>query len=184
VNHGERTLQWRSRCAEISWPAKLAGVSCCPGSFPGPAGAEKEAYNPDRAAASIPAHPSPYPEVQPGCTGCRVHPGCTKAIAAIIKQDVEYSRGAEARRRAGGRAESAAKQGMRNDSTLTAGQHKAMKAIFERRIGEGMDAANAAAAALREVAAAAEEHEVWTAGEGVRCTLWSTRGWRARARSG
>jgi hypothetical protein len=95
VSHGDRTLQWRSRCAKTSWPAKLAGVSRCrPGSFPGPAGAEKEAHNPDRAAASITAHPSPYPEVQPGCTGCRVHPGCTKVIATRIKQDVECSRGA------------------------------------------------------------------------------------------
>jgi hypothetical protein len=71
------------------------GVWACPRPFPGPAGAEKEAYNPDRAAASIPAHPSPYPEVQPRCTGCRAHPGCTKVIATRIKQDVECSRGAE-----------------------------------------------------------------------------------------
>jgi hypothetical protein len=38
-----------------------------------------------------------------------------------------------------------------------------------------LDAADAAAAALREVAATAEEHETWT-GVGARCTLWSTRG--------
>jgi hypothetical protein len=62
----------------------------------GVGGAKKGAYNPERrAAASTPGVPSPYPEVQPGCTGCRVHPGYTKVIATRIKQDVEYSRGAE-----------------------------------------------------------------------------------------
>ena len=43
----------------------------------------------------MPGVSSPYLEVQPGCTGCRVHPGCTKVLATIVDQDVEYSRGAD-----------------------------------------------------------------------------------------
>jgi hypothetical protein len=66
-----------------------------PSLFLGARGAEKGAHNPDRRPATMPGVSSTYPEVQPGCTGCRVHPGCTKVIATIIDQDVEYSRGAE-----------------------------------------------------------------------------------------
>jgi hypothetical protein len=54
----------------------------------GAGGAEKGAHNPEQAPASI-------PEVQPGCTGCRPHPGCTDVSATHVKRDVEYSRGAE-----------------------------------------------------------------------------------------
>jgi hypothetical protein len=77
---------------------RAPGVRTCPSLFLGAGGAEKGAYNPNRPAATMPGVPSPYPEVQTGCTGCRVHPRCTKALATIIKQDVEYSRGAEHRR--------------------------------------------------------------------------------------
>jgi hypothetical protein len=59
-------------------------------------GAGKGTHNhQDRAAAAMPEVSSPYPEVHPGCTGCRAHPGCVIAIATRADQDVEHRRGAE-----------------------------------------------------------------------------------------
>ena len=102
VNHGDSTLLKQSPisiCSDHQSRLSPRGVSRCPGSFPAPGGAEKGAYNQGRPASSInKSPPLPIPgdlEVQPGCTGCRVHPRCTKALASIIDQDVEYSRGAE-----------------------------------------------------------------------------------------
>ena len=66
-----------------------------PSLFLGARGAEKGAHNPDRPPATMPGVSSTYPEVQPGCTECRAHPGCTEVIATTIKRDVEYSRWAE-----------------------------------------------------------------------------------------
>jgi hypothetical protein len=54
--------------------------------------------NPEQAPASMPAHQSPYPEVHPGCRGCRPDVGCTHVSATRIKRDVECSRGAEVRK--------------------------------------------------------------------------------------
>jgi hypothetical protein len=55
----------------------------------------KRCVHPGPGPTSMPGVSSPYLEVQPGCTGCRVHPGCTKVIATHADQDAEYSRGAE-----------------------------------------------------------------------------------------
>jgi hypothetical protein len=90
-----RTIERQPSTAISANKVAGRGVWTCPSLFLGGGGAEKEAHNPDRAAARMPGVSSPYLEVQPGCTGCRVHPGCTKSLATRIDQDVEYSRGAE-----------------------------------------------------------------------------------------
>jgi hypothetical protein len=94
-------------------------------------------------------------EVSPTSPGARPHAVRERWCVMPIKHSFVPAGGAGER----GGTPADAQRAPRNDNTPTAGQHKAIKALFERRMGEGLDAADAAAAALRQVAATAEEHE-------------------------